>query len=116
MTGGRNQMRRRAIASFGMLLLAGIVSAPLATRSETGQAATSAKAAPSAKKWTLPHTSDGQPDLQGYWTNSTYTPLERPKNVTKEFYTREEALEIVKRQAVEEAEQTQPGTIPDVHY
>jgi hypothetical protein len=33
---------------------------------------------------------DGQPDLQGFWTNSTYTPLQRPNSVTKEFYTPEE--------------------------
>jgi len=69
-----------------------------------------------SKPYTVPHTPDGQPDLQGFWTNATYTPLERPKTVTKEFYTREEALAIAKRQAVEESEQTEPGTIPDVHY
>ena len=34
---------------------------------------------------------DGQPDLQGFWTNSTYVPLERPQGVTKEFYTPDEA-------------------------
>jgi hypothetical protein len=61
-------------------------------------------------------TPDGQPDLQGYWTNATYTPLERPKDVTKEFYTREEAAERAKRAAAQETEQTDPGTIADVHY
>jgi hypothetical protein len=59
---------------------------------------------------------DGQPDLQGMWSNSTFTPLERPKNVTKEFYTPEEAVEAVKRAAAQEAEQTEPGTVADVHY
>src|SRR5437764_6805198 len=63
-----------------------------------------------------PLTPDGQPDLQGFWTNSTYTPLQRPKDVTKEFYTREEALDAAKRAAIEESEQTEPGTVADVHY
>ena len=35
-----------------------------------------------------PRTPDGQPDLQGYWTNLTYTPLERPAALgTKAMYT-----------------------------
>ena len=46
---------------------------------------------PAAKPYKAPRTPDGQPDLQGFWTNSTYTPLERPNGVTKEFYTPEEA-------------------------
>jgi len=68
------------------------------------------------RQWTSPRTADGQPDLQGFWTNNTYAPLERPKNVTKEFYTKEEAAEMEKRAAVEETEQTTPGTVADVHY
>jgi hypothetical protein len=68
------------------------------------------------KKWTVPRTPDGQPDLQGFWNNTSYAPLQRPNNVTKEFYTREEAVEMIKRAAVAEAEQTVPGTVEDVHY
>src|SRR5882672_5570015 len=68
------------------------------------------------KPWTTPRTPDGQPDLQGIWTNTTYTPLERPKNVTKEFYTEAEAFENPKRAADAEGEQTEPGTVADVHY
>src|SRR5258706_11073066 len=68
------------------------------------------------KPYTAPRTPDGQPDLQGFWTNTTYTPLERPKDVTKEFYTREEALKLIKEAADVESDQTEPGTIPDVHY
>jgi hypothetical protein len=32
-----------------------------------------------APAWTSPRTADGQPDLQGVWTNATLTPLERPR-------------------------------------
>src|SRR6185436_9297289 len=33
-----------------------------------------------------------------------------------EFYTPEEAIEMAKRVAAEESEQTEPGTVADVHY
>jgi hypothetical protein len=36
------------------------------------------------KNWKMPRTADGHPDLQGFWTNATITPLERPA----EFGTR----------------------------
>jgi hypothetical protein len=77
---------------------------------------TTLPAAAQTRAYRTPRTPDGQPDLQGFWTNTTYTPLQRPKEVTKEFYTREEALEILKTAATTESEQTEPGTIPDVHY
>jgi hypothetical protein len=68
------------------------------------------------RPYSPPRTPDGQPDLQGYWTNSTYTPLQRPNSVTKEFYTAEEAADIEKRAAARELEQTAAGTAADVHY
>jgi len=61
-------------------------------------------------------TPDGQPDLQGFWSNATYTPLERPDKVTKEFYTPAEAVAVEKAAAARENEQTDPGTVADVHY
>jgi hypothetical protein len=42
--------------------------------------------------------------------------LERPQNVNKEFYTPDEAREMEKRAAAQESEQTEPGTVADVHY
>jgi hypothetical protein len=63
--------------------------------------ATSALAQTSAKPaWTAPRTPDGQPDLQGVWTNATLTPLERPASMAgKAFLTEAEAAAIEKRTA-----------------
>jgi len=70
----------------------------------------------SAQTYKAPRTQDGQPDLQGYWSNTSYTPLQRPANVDKPFYTKEEAAAALKKAAADEAEQTVPGTVADVHY
>ena len=49
-----------------------------------------------AKSWTQPKTADGQPDLEGYWTNATLTPLERPAQLAgKTSLTPEEAAAYV---------------------
>jgi hypothetical protein len=67
------------------------------------------------KKWAVPRTSDGQPDLQGYWTNNTVIPLERPAELgDKAFYNEEEAQAV--RQERLAVEETEPGTAADVHY
>ena len=33
-----------------------------------------------AGRWVMPRTADGHPDLQGNWSNSTLTPLQRPRD------------------------------------
>jgi hypothetical protein len=77
-----------------------------------------AASVPSAqtRAYKAPRTPDGQPDLQGFWTNSTYTPLERPDGVTKALYTPEEAEAAIKLAIQRESAQTEPGTTADVHY
>jgi hypothetical protein len=43
----------------------------------------------------IPRTPDGRPDLQGFWTNGTITPLLRPPEFgDKEFLTPQEAAEF----------------------
>ena len=50
------------------------------------------------RAWNAPKTPDGQPDLQGTWTNATVTPLERPADLAgKEFLTSREEAEYEKR-------------------
>jgi hypothetical protein len=66
-----------------------------------------------ATKWTLAHLADGQPDFSGYWTNATYTPLERDRDLgTKEFFTAEEAVAYAKKR--EQIENSQSKD--DIHY
>ena len=56
-----------------------------------------------SKTWTPPRTIEGQPDLQGFWTNSTLTPLERPRELAnKEFFTSAEAAIWEKQRLVQE--------------
>ena len=64
----------------------------------------------------VPRTPDGHPDLQGFWSNQTYTPLQRREGVAGAFYTPEELALLVSGAAGRESAQTEPGTIPDVHY
>ena len=124
-------MTRRFLALTGVvaIVVAVVWLAPVLVGAQAPTAAPSAAAAkgtpPTAVRpeapaktetWIAPRTPDGQPDLQGFWTNAGYTPLQRPDNVTKEFFTREEAAQFERRFVDREAEQTVPGTIPDVHY
>jgi len=99
------QFRAYTIIAAGIALL---------TVGPTNAAEPAAKdAAKTPKPWTPPRTPDGQPDLQGYWTNGTYIPLERPKELgTKEFYTEAEAAAFEEKKLQQEHSQA----ADDVHY
>jgi hypothetical protein len=76
-------------------------------------AAAAALSAQKATRWTLAHLADGQPDFSGYWTNATYTPLERDRELgMKEFFTPEEAAAYAKKR--EQIENSQPKD--NIHY
>jgi hypothetical protein len=93
-----------ALAAFAIAL-------PLASTHAAGPAAKDAAKDP--KAWTVRRTTGGQPDLQGYWTNATYIPLERPKALgDKEFYTEAEAAAFEKKRQQEEHSQA----ADDIHY
>ena len=65
--------------------------------------------------WTPSRTPDGQPDLQGIWTNAILTPLERPAELAgREFYTEQEVADIEKRAGEQARTRESAGTV--AHY
>ena len=80
-------MDRRVRSSILAILLA----LPLAAQ---------APKTPGVKTWAAPRTPDGQPDLQGVWSNPTITPFERPAEFAgKATLTEKEASELEARAA-----------------
>ncbi len=90
-------MSHRFLASMSALAVV-MAMASLAPEPGAGQDRPSAKVTPATKTWSLPRTPDGQPDLQGIWSNATLTPLERPPELAgKQFFTEQEAAEYEKK-------------------
>jgi len=103
-------MRLRLYALIGPIAagLGLLVAVPAPVSGQTTAAAASAVKPP-----TLPRLPDGRPDLQGYWTNTTFTPLERPPELgDKEFFTEEEAAAFEEQRRIRENSQAKD----DLHY
>jgi len=75
-------------------------------------AATAAK--PSTPSWTPTKTPDGQPDLQGTWTNATLTPFERPVSMKDRAFLTEAEAAAIERQAAEHRDEDGPPRAGDV--
>ncbi len=76
-----------------------------------------AQTKPAKPAWTMTRTPDGQPDLQGVWTNATITPLERPAAMAgKAFLTEAEAAAIEKRTADNRAASDKFGPLASGSY
>ena len=85
-----------------------LMAAPASVTAQAVHAEADATRAPALSR--LP---DGRPDLQGYWTNTTYTPLERsPELGGKEFFTEAEAAAYEKERRLRENSQAKD----DLHY
>lgn len=88
--------------SFSAVLLALAALAPVSLSGQTAK-----------KPWVQPRTQDGQPDIEGVWTNPTITPFERPAELaSKTVLTKEEAAEAEKKAAANNEDR--PPTPGDV--
>ena len=75
----------RYVALAGVVAIAFLAGTPAAAQDPVHSAADA------GTEWTMPRLPDGQPDMQGYWTTQTFTPLERPEHLgDKEYFTEEE--------------------------
>lgn len=96
-------MSRRPMSPFRVFGAAAIVTVAVLAASP---------ASAQTQRAPLPRTADGQPDLQGFWTNLNNVPLERPKQLgAKEFYTQEELDAIAKKPF-----QGDRAVLPEAHY
>jgi hypothetical protein len=95
------------------LCLAAAAAVWLAPARLAGQAPT--PTAKQASTWKLPRTPDGQPDLQGMWTNGTLTPFERPGELADKAFLTEDEAAAQQRQATERranaARNRRPGDV-----
>src|SRR4029434_6262266 len=101
------QMRHRSsftvLAPIALLIVA-------SSHSVAGQGKPAAAGAPQKRSYKVARTPDGQPDLQGYWTTLSYTPVERPRELAdKPFYTEQEAIDAFNKAAAGRQD-------PLVHY
>jgi hypothetical protein len=63
--------------------------------------------------WVAPRTAAGHPDLQGHWTNDTYTPLERPPELgDKATFTSAEAAAFFQAKV----DELHAQAADDIHY
>jgi hypothetical protein len=104
-------------ALFAMSILV-VSSAFLRGQAPAGQRPAAARANPATAA--IPRSSDGKPDMQGYWTNQTFTPLERPAQFKdKAFFTPEEAAAWAKRgidNVLDTPRREQVKSDADIHY
>ena len=89
-------MSRRHLAAFAtVVVVSALVAIPAAAQNQS-----QAAAEPAA--WTMPRLPDGQPDLQGYWTTQTFTPLERPERLADQEFLSEEEAALLQEQLTAE--------------
>ena len=82
---------RRLFLLFASAVLAVFCALPVWAQASSTGTRGAGQTTTTGKKWSVPRTPDGQPDLEGVWDAASMTPLERPMELgNKEFYTPEE--------------------------
>ena len=109
-------MKRQIVGSrIAPIFIVVLMSVPV-----FAQAQAAAKPASAAKAWTMPRTPDGQPDLQGVYSNAQTVPVARPANLgSKEFYTeadRTATAQAAAARAARPAANDPEGGALAVHY
>src|SRR5260370_41505447 len=92
-------MANRFWVSSGALatMIVAILLTPAFVAAQAKSAAAAKAPAADNKTGTLPHTPEGQPDLQGYSTSLSFTPMERPPEYgNREFLTDGATAQIYK--------------------
>ncbi len=91
-------MSCRHLAAFVTVVVVGALAwVPVA-----GAGQVQSQKAAEAAAWTMPRLPDGQPDLQGYWTTQTFTPLERPERLADQEFLSEEEAALLQEQLTAE--------------
>ncbi|MCR5877235.1 hypothetical protein [Phenylobacterium sp. J367] len=90
-----------------------LCAAPLALAA-TSAAAAEAKAPAAAKSaYKAPKTAFGQPDISGYWSNSSITPMVRPAKYGDRAVHTEDEVKALEQAVVEEVEEGNKPTDPN---
>lgn len=87
-----------------LCFVAGLTLLSLAQAFAQGQAAQPsplARTKTAGQSWTVPRAADGHPDLQGFWSNNTATPLERPKELAGRAFLTDQEVAALKKKAGE---------------
>jgi hypothetical protein len=107
----QNRLRATAAAA-GALLFAFVTPASLPAQTSRG----------AARSWTVAKTPWGDPDLQGFWTNTTTTPLQRPADLadkpvlTPEEYAKRNAEVAARSNTDQSPRKGDPGNYTDFWY
>ena len=89
-----------------LFLTSALVAAPFV-------AAAAPAAQPAAAAYKAPRTAFGQPDLMGFWSNSTLTPITRPAKLAGRAVYTEAEVKVLEAAVVQEVEEGNAPTDPN---